>query len=822
MGRGWGRHGICALLLIPATTVMAQAPSSPTRRFDIPGQDVATAIPLFARQAGVQILVAESATRQQRTRTLRGTMPVRDALRKLLRGTRLEVALDNGQTVTLRAAAARPVEHRDAVRIRTPNPPRSPVAFEPEDIVVTALRREVRLHDVPAAVTVLTDLTLGAEGSNRYRDYLTKLPGLGYSESQLRANRIFLRGVSDGIGNGTPVTGVYLDDIPVTDNYQATFDPGTSDLERIEILKGPQGTLYGAGAMGGAIRIVTRKPLLDRAEGNASASVNLVQGGGVGGGAHAVLNLPLERDRIAIRLGASYQRQAGWIDNVLTGRNDVNRSAIREARGQLLWAPDADSTLLLAVHEQKKRSQVPPEENIGLPAGQSSRAFPESERLDMTLYSATYHRQLGGAAFTSVASFMRARADVAAASNLGATLAGFYGVILPGNEGLGVRFDSEVERLAFEARLASGSSGPLSWLAGFFYGRDDLAFRQNFDLSHAPSLAAAAGDQDLFYLSQSFRTVQAALFGEMSYNAGRRLSLTAGLRAFHVAQHGSGINQGLIFGGRSAFDQRASTNSIVQKYLAQYRLNDSSNIYVQAAQGYRNGGAAGNVPFATCASDLAAIGRDSAPATFRPDRLWSYEIGSHNRLSGGRLTLNAAAFMIDWKDIQTSIGLSCGFSFTTNGGRARSRGAELEADLAITPGLKVNGSASFVKAYRVDAIPGDTLRAGAALLFVPRWSWAIAADYRPETQAAWVPVLHASLAHIGQRTGSAISTAGPITVVLPDYTTIALSAGVQHGHWEIMVIGDNLTGETPVYRASQNYRLVAAPRSLALNIRRSF
>lgn len=821
MDRGWIRHGIWALS-IPATAAMAQTPSSPARRFDIPSQDVASAIPIFARQAGVQILVAESATRGQRTGALRGTMPVRDALRRLLRGTRLEVAADNGRTVTLRAAVARSAERRDAMRVRPPGPHHVPAVSESEDIVVTALRREVRLHDVPAAVTVLTDRTLGAEGSSRYRDYLTKIPGLGYSESQLRANRIFLRGVSDGMGNGTPVTGVYLDDIPVTDNYQATFDPDTSDLERIEILKGPQGTLYGAGAMGGAIRIVTRKPLLGSTEGNAAAGVSLVQGGGVGGRAHAVLNLPIEQDRIAIRFGASYQHQPGWIDNVLTGRGDVNRSTIREARGQLLWAPDADSTLLLVAHEQRKRSQVPPEENIGLPAGQSSRAFPESERLDMTLYSATYHRRLGGASLTSVASVVRARADVAAASNLGATLAGFLGVVLPGDEGLGVRFDSQVERLAFETRLAPDTSGPLSWLAGFFYGRDDLSFRQDFDLSHAPSLAAAAGDQDLFHLSQSFRTVQAALFGEMSYRAGDRVTLTAGLRAFHVAQHGSGINQGLLFGGRSTFDQRASANSIVQKYLAQYRLNDSSNVYVQAAQGYRNGGAAGNVPFATCAGDLAAIGRDSAPTTFRPDRLWSYEIGSHNQLFDGRLTLNAAAYMIDWKDIQTSIGLACGFSFTTNGGRARSRGAELEAGLAITPGLKVNGSVSFVKAYRVNVVPGDTLQAGAALLFVPRWSWAITADYRPQGQGGWAPVLHASLAHVGPRTGSAIATTGPVAVVLPGYTTMTLSAGVQRGPWEVTVIGDNLTGETPIYRASQNYRLVAAPRSIALNLRRSF
>ncbi|MGN7930559.1 TonB-dependent receptor domain-containing protein [Sphingopyxis sp. 22461] len=791
------------------------------RSFNIEAQDAAAAIRHFARQSGIQILVAEAATRGKRSAPVRGTMPVRAALVRLLRGTGLEIASYDGRTAALRPRAARKPPPRRPV-VRAPAPPRAPPPAEspPAEIIVTALRREDRLSEVPAAITVLQGDALQSGIRSGTRDYLTTIPGIGYTENTLRANRIFLRGVSDGISTGDPVTGIYLDEIPVTETFQASFDPGALDLERIEVVRGPQGTLYGAGAMGGTVRLVTRKPDLDEAEGYVEAVADATRGGGMGYRAHGVINLPIVSGRLAFRALVGSDHDAGWIDETARGDRNANTVDIRQARVQLLWAPGDDLRATFAMHRQERDADAPSFEDRDLPKGQTFRNFRQAEASRADLYSLVLSRDWDSVSLVSASSLLRKRTASRTANTLTPLLAAAIGVTLGPGEGAGVDFAGLSRRFTHEMRFVSRGEGRLQWLAGVFYADDRLRFDQFFDLSEAPSLAAAAGDAGLFSLAQTYRARQQALFGEVSFDLSRRLSAVAGLRFAHISQTGTGIAGGLLNGGPLSFRQKVSTSSLVQKYQLRFEAAEGRSVYAQASQGYRNGGPAGNVPFDLCAADLAAIGLNTAPVSYRPDRLWSYEIGIRNRLLGGRLIVNGAVYLADWRDMQAAQVLPCGFPFTINGGRATSKGAEIEIASEPLPGLRFDASASFLDARRTRSIPFAEVRVGDPLPFVARSSWNLSATYRWRAAQA-TPFARLEVNHVGRR-WSPPAPASTELLEMPAYTTLRLSAGIDIATWSATFLVDNFTNTRTIYRRTPVYDYVGAPRTLAVRISRKF
>ncbi|MGR4890743.1 TonB-dependent receptor domain-containing protein [Sphingopyxis sp. LARHCG72] len=817
-----GRWSVAIAVFCVAPGAPAAALQPDVRSFDIEAQSAAAGIRLFARQSGIQILVAEAATRGKRSAPVHGALPVRVALERLLRGTGLEIASYDGRTAALRLRAMRkPPRRRPAVPALSPSRPPTAADDPPAEIIVTALRREDRLSEVAAAITVLQGDVLQSGIRSGTRDYLTAIPGLGYTENTLRANRIFLRGVSDGISTGDPVTGVYLDEIPVTETFQASFDPGALDLERIEVVRGPQGTLYGAGAMGGTVRLVTRKPDLYEAEGYVEAAVDMTRGGGTGRRAHGVVNLPIIPGRLALRALVGGDHDAGWIDETARGEPNANSVDIRQARVQLLWAPGDDMHATLAMHRQEREAGIPSFEDRDLPEGQTFRNFRQGETSRADVYSFVLSRDWDGVSFVSASSLLRKRTASRTANTLTPLLAAAIDVKLTPGEDAGVDFSGRSRRLTHEMRIVSRSETRLHWLAGVFYADDRLRFDQYFDLSQAPSLAAAAGEAGLFSLAQTYRARQQALFGEFSFDLSPRLSAVAGLRLAHISQTGAGIAGGLLNGGPVSFRQKVSTSSLIQKYQLRLETGEGRSLYAQASQGYRNGGPAGNVPFDLCATGLAEIGRNAAPVSYRPDRLWSYEIGTRNRLLGGQLIVNGALYLVDWRDMQTAQALPCGFSFTVNGGRARSKGAELEVTFEPLRGLRLDASASFIDARRTRSLPFTAVRAGDPLPFVARSSWNLSATYRWRAATARSPFVRVELNHVGKRwSPPAPASAGFFE--MPAYTTINLSAGVDISAWSAALVANNITDARPIYRRTPVYDYVAAPRTLAVRISRSF
>lgn len=805
--------GLLGAALFALTPLPAQAES---RSFDLPAQDAVTAIPAFARQAGIQILVAESAARGRRTAAVKGVLPLSAALAQFLAGSGLRIATNDGRTVTLAPEAPPPPRPGAATAGADALP-----AFPLPEIVVTALRREEPSQATPAALAVVRQDALRSRAARDYADYLGATPGVTFAQSGFGAMRVTIRGVSDGIGVTHPLTGIYIDETPITESFQATLDPGIYDIDRIEVLKGPQGTLYGAGSMGGTVRIITRKPRLDTLESEIEAAVSDVAHGGIGGRIDGIVNVPLVRGRMALRASGGYRRDAGWIDDVRRGERNANGVEKTSGRVQLLITPGEKTSVILGLLYQGEDLGAPARDDLALPDHQTARSLSEHSRSEAALYSLTIRHDFEQASLTSASSYLYKTGFSAndATRAVRPVLLRLAGVSLGPGEGVALQSDSDFHVFSHELRLASRGTGRVEWLAGAFYSKSENGFHQAFDFTAAPSAGGAATGPAFYDSLQEYQIRQIAAFGTLTLNVTEALSLTAGLRVFDVAQRSTQAESGTLAGGVAARQQKAGGSSSTRKYLARYQLAPGAMAYVQASQGYRNAGATGGFPHHACAADLAAHGYRTPPAQYGPDTLWNYEIGSKNTLLNGRMTLNGAAFYIDWRNIQSSVGLPCGFSFIVNSGRAVSKGAELDATFRLSRSLTLAGALAYIDARIRQGAPGGAARAGDPLPLTARWSWNASLLYEREIGDGLTGFLRGEINHVGARWSGFRSAPGG-TRRLGDSTTLALRAGVSGTHWSVALYGGNLTDERiMIYAPGTDDTLVGSPRVIGLHAR---
>jgi outer membrane receptor protein involved in Fe transport len=685
-------------------------------------------------------------------------------------------------------------------------------------IVVTALRREQRLQDVPLAISVIDGELLREKGTQDYRDYLTTVPGVTFAEGGLRGVRVAIRGISDGVGATAPLTAIYLDEAPITETYTSTLDPNVFDIERVEVLRGPQGTLYGSGSMGGTIRVITRKPQLNQVEGAADAALETVESGGINWRANGVINLPVVDDRLALRVSGGYRKDGGWIDNVALGLEDVNTVEKTNLRGQLLFAPGLDTSVILSVIHQSEDLGGPFQDYFATPVNTTASLYREGGSTNAELYSLTVEHELERFAITSASNYTVKDTDNIADGTASLTrLVGlFTGVLIPAGEGLGVRSASSLDLFTQEVRLSTTGSNAVDFVVGGFYSNGTTDFRTNFDFSQAPSLDGVVTEEEFYLAQESYQITQIAAFGELTWNITDRLALTAGLRGFDVNQRDISFGSGLLNGGERTSARKGGGSSVTQKYLVDYEVSHDHMIYATAAQGYRNGGATGGFPLAPCQTFLDELGYDSVPTQYDPDKLWNYEIGSKNSFAGGTVTLNGAAYYIDWSDIQASVGLACGFTFIANAGEARSMGFELEGSVRPVDGLVINAALAYTDAELTAVAPGFAGQEGDPLPFVADWSWNVAATYEHELGAGLDGFLRGEVNHVGPRWNTFRSQTAR-AIEMDGYTTLALRAGVRGENWGVAIYGRNLTDERIVLNAiAGRYENISSPRVIGI------
>ncbi len=638
-------------------------------------------------------------------------------------------------------------------------PAAEPPAAGLDEIVVTAQKTSELLSKVPISISVLSGDQLVEQRVQNYADLSRIVPNVSFTSfGGPGQSNIEIRGVSSQAGSAT--TGIYLDDVPINiiNIYTAgATEPKFFDIDRVEVLRGPQGTIYGSSSMGGTLHFVSVKPDLHALSGTAHLEVGGTEGGGLNYEANSVLNVPLSDGVAALRLGALYRHDSGWIDRVnpTTGQvvdhkiNDTNSSVVRAT---LLWKPTEALSVTPAVFLQRVSDGGNSLFGLGLPDFQSPTLVPETGRDEYGMFSLTVAYDAGFADLTSVTGFF-SRQDHRIVDGT------FYDSVYLGSlfdtpasdGGIGIghgstfaslpapaQFFTTVNQIHQELRLSSRPAGPddrLSWITGLYYSRGRtglldnehiLNFTSTFQSTFGQTPQQVLGDpftNDLVYYANSeFVNEEKAVFGQLTYRVLPKLKASLGLRYEKSTESLAFATAGFLSASTPPSAQSIAGSATTPKASLAYEASDRTLVYASAGKGFRVGGANRPMPAALCGT--------SGPTGYEADSLWSYELGVKTRALSDTLALSAALFDIRWSNMQQDVVLtSCGFDYKTNTGNAESKGVELEARQKIGDHWTLSLGGNYTDAKMTGDVAALTIVKGDRIPGVPDWSIGTNVEY---------------------------------------------------------------------------------------------
>ncbi len=633
----------------------------------------------------------------------------------------------------------------------------APANNQIEEITVTATRQgRENIQNVPMAITALSPTMLSTLNLDGLQDYTKLAPSLSMEQEGAGFNSITIRGLATrqldtSETEDRSLVAVYLDDTPIS-LKSGTPDLKVVDLEDVEILRGPQGTLYGAGAMAGTIRLVTKKPNLETYSGYVELTGSETDDyGGFNHSERFAANVPLIQDKLAMRVSGYHSDDSGYVKALITGGTS-NASHTTQGRVALRFTPTDDLTVDASFTLDSLRA--------GLDFGQAGLGPYRQEYYvqsaandDLKIYSLTAAYDLDFAELTSTTSYTHL-------NNLYLDDQSYvyYDFFFGNTGGIGAgsfNASNATRDWVEEIRLTSKNDGPLKWTGGLFYENGTRKTREDNPYTNLDSLWGqeigipnySSVTNDLSYEPNDgyyglIETVnkQIAVYGQLTYSVLDDLDLTAGLRYFDWSEHYHIYSAGLEGTSPDAYagapvgvplviNQNPRAKGVTPRFAAEYHLNDDVNLFAEVAKGFRYGGVNQPVPPLYCGADLAANGRTSAPPSFGPDKLWSYTLGEKATLLDKRLTLNLTGFYIDWTDTQTATYLNCSYYYTQNVGEVTSKGVELEATGRVTPNLTVMANASFNDSEAAVDIPTLHSPAGTQSPLAPRYIGSMGATY---------------------------------------------------------------------------------------------
>ena len=735
----------------------------------------------------------------------------------------------------------------------------SPVAWAQSDgatqtVIVTSQKRKEDIRKVPLSVSVLSGEALKDNQIGDFSDLSRSIPNLSYStQAGAGLATLEIRGVSSQAGSAT--VAIYLDDVSLTTRNlysQGTAEPRFFDLERVEVLRGPQGTLYGASALGGTIKFISNQPDLKVMGGGALAEVSTTSHGGTNHTLQGVLNVPIATGRVALRLGLQSGKDSGYIDLVDVNSLKVIDKGINHNRWDVVKLAlraqvDKDWSVTPALFQQNYRSADIDaayrsvgdyqSANVGAPLAifQTSKIVREPGRDKLTLPSLTVAGDLGFGDLTAILSgykrdFIRTQDGTSINS-------GYIGSVVS-DQALGqvvgflpsqVNLNNYVKQSSIEVRLASKGfepgRNPWTWIAGLFHARtktevyDDepvlginAAFRaagKNIEdpAELADTFPGAFLRDSSYYSARHYNDKQTSVFGELTYNASPTLRAMAGVRFLQASQHFTREGDRYYAGGPSTALIDSSANAVTPRFAMNWDYDPATTVYANIAKGFRLGSANRPVPLtALVQQDLATLGLPGTiPAAFKPDSLWSYEAGSKSRLMGGKLTLNLAAFYIRWSNIQQDVVLpQSGFDFETNVGKATSTGLEFDARAKVTDQLTLVASGSVTKATFAEDMPAlgtDSngalnVRKGDRIQGVPEYNARLGFEYRFPAFAGGSAFVRANGQWTGSSHGSFVRE--DRDHIRPAYFTADASGGLTFERWDFSVFVKNLANNRSV------------------------
>ena len=691
--------------------------------------------------------------------------------------------------------------------------PANAEATRADDIVVTATRRDESIQKVPISITALNEATIKRTGADSFADYAKTIPGLVYNQNGANSGTFAIRGISTGTlaANTQSPVAIYYDDLPTLDTYLplGTPDLRLFDVDRVEVLRGPQGTLFGSGSLGGAIRIITHKPDLNEFNGKAEATVEATQGGRPSIGANLAVNIPLVTDKLAARIVGYYRHDGGWVDNVTTDRKNVNKQESYDIRGMLRYDATDRLNFLANISYQRDSPTDSAYVTYG-PAGYTyTGATPQYVTNRQFIANLVANIDFGFGKLTSSTTYSKRGNN--SARDFTPIIIEVYGLNAPSP----VSDNITTKSFAQELRLASTSEGPFQWLVGGFYQRN----KQHIDeFITTPGFGAALGlptDQSI-YGFYDVTSTQKAVFGEASYNITEKLKATAGVRIAWTEISLFSQADGDLNGGFSELSRKTRNNAVTPKFALSFQATRDVMVYAQAAKGFRVG--QNNL---TPLTD--PVSGDPIPLDYKSDSLWNYEGGVKSTLFDGKVTANAAIYYIDWKNIQLKTESAVGFAYVGNAGQARSYGAEIELKLRPVKAIEVGSAISINRNKLLSVIPGAAATVGDRLPGTPRFTISNYAQYTLDVGGD--ASVYGRLAH--QYLGKAYSDFRNATALqFGGYNEFDFRLGYQSGRYELVAFVDNLTNQdnfTNAVRISNGPAAIRIrPRTIGLTARTQF
>jgi outer membrane receptor protein involved in Fe transport len=697
-----------------------------------------------------------------------------------------------------------------------------------QEVIVTAQKRSEKAHDVPSSVSVMGQVQLESLHVSQLSDLSGYLPSVQIDSSGTPGQTsITVRGIP-ALG-GAAVVGTYLDDTPVgsSNNFANgsafALDMLPYDVARIEVLRGPQGTLYGASAMGGLLKYVTNDPELDGLSGRAGVGLSSIKGGGAAGSElRAMMNVPLIANELAARISVSNNRTPGYIDNAVTGQSDINRTQQQYGRLALLWKPNQDFKLKFSALRQKidarDDNRVPLDPVTQHPIyGEQSAGKRVSEpfvnTFDYYALSAAY--DLRWADLLYAASYSKTKTfRVVDESNQ-------YGLAYPllGDFPAGISayaYRLNLKKSTQELRLTSKPGGTVEWLVGAFHTRETSTNNQHVTAQTLDG-APIAGLDPLFDAELPALYREKAVYGDLTYKLSDRFDVTGGLRySRNNQQYTENILAGVL--APPSNDYNSSHESVTTYMLSpRYHLSADTMLYARVASGYRPGGPNGSLP--------------GVPPDVKADKLVNYELGMKSFYFQKRASVELAAYQIDWKGIQLSALTDTGISYTTNGGTAKSRGFELTTSVRLSPGWRVGANAAYNDARLTQDAPSVSGKRGDKLQGVPDVTASLTSDYNFNVGDAWSAHVGGGYGWTGARNSG--ESSDPQSRRQGSYGVLNLNADLSKGAWTVRAYAKNVLNNqtaTLLYNVQnaltgdlqQIWAVRTQPRTVGLELEVSF
>jgi outer membrane receptor protein involved in Fe transport len=736
-----------------------------------------------------------------------------------------------------------------------------------EEIIVTAEKRESTVQTTPISLTAVSGQDIQDRGLTDLGNLVQSVPGVSIRSSGPGMTEFEMRGVASTGGN-SPTVGFYYDDTSLTapsaaNEGKIVISPSLYDLNRVEVLRGPQGTLYGSGSMGGTIKVVPNAPNPDAFDASAELVFGDTDHGGFDHAENAMVNLPFGAGLAALRLVGSYSRDAGWIDRVViapgefplpngTTRgdvlaapvvadyhdvNDVEKTSIRVSA---VVNPVEGLSITPSFFYQKLSSGGLPyiDSNPGTDAHYQPYDISEaySDTFKLSSINITYKTPI--LALTSITSYWSRNEPVTQdateswTTGLGPYVNGYYPPT-----GLGASSAIEynpTHQTTEEFRISSVGDSSLKWLVGYYYEDFHSAWDIVFPSQNG---AALFGSNNLFSYFSPMPIYQQSVFGEVTYNVTEPWAITLGARRYRydapVSLDQFGSLTATVVTETSERDQ-----GVTPKVSTSYEFTKDLMVYLTAAKGFRPGGGTGPVPTSgpstvNCEPQLQVeYGSNGAfvsgPDSFKSDNIWSYEAGEKWTLFDKRVTVNGALYFEKWSGVQQTNALSkCGYVYTANAGDAHVRGGELEIQAIVVPEVTVSGNVGYSHAALVSSTLIDAgFNPGTAIQDVPQWTSTVSAAWRHSLTDQLALSARLDNTYTGSRTDETYSINQ-----LPSYDLTNIRAGVDAGHWNAVLFVNNVADKraliSNITQAAENIPTfnrvaVSQPRTVGIDLNYRF